>query len=99
MHPGLTRDVDGLFRIYGHRLYVLVVFDFLELHSDVLCEAHASRCVVHPGTAKMYHDAHQRSGPRLKRNVVDVVTKCLICEQEKAEHMRLVGTLLAFADT
>lgn len=58
VHPGLARDVDGLFRMHS-RLYVLVMLDFLELHSDVLCEARASRCAVHLGTAKMYHDVHQ----------------------------------------
>lgn len=79
VHLGLAIDMGGIFIMYGW-LYVLEVPNFPKLHSDVLCEVHAPRCVVCQDTVKMYHNVYiSYWSPGLKRNVVDFVVKCLIC--------------------
>ncbi|KAA3488091.1 reverse transcriptase [Gossypium australe] len=60
----------------------------------ILSEAHNSRLSIHPGSTKMYHDLKQRywwSG--MKRYISDFVSKCLICQQVKAEHQVPSGLL------
>lgn len=74
----MARDVDGLFRMHG-RVYVLDVPYFPKLCNDVLREAHASKCAMHPGTAKIYHDDHRTYWwAGLKMDVVDFVARYLI---------------------
>ncbi|KAA3484134.1 DNA/RNA polymerases superfamily protein [Gossypium australe] len=51
---------------------------------------HNSRLSIHPGSTKMYHDLKQHywwSG--MKRDIPDFVSKCLVCQQVKAEHQVL----------
>ncbi|KAA3466178.1 integrase [Gossypium australe] len=62
----------------------------LELIQLILSEAHNSRLSVHPGSIKMYHDLKQHywwSG--MKRDISDFVSKCLACQQVKAEYQVL----------
>lgn len=80
VHLGLARDMDGLFTIHG-QLYVPEVSGFRGLRSGVLHEVHAPRCAVHLGTTKMYHDVYRTYWlPGLKRDMVDFVVRCLICQ-------------------
>ncbi|KAG8498969.1 hypothetical protein CXB51_005376 [Gossypium anomalum] len=65
-----------------------------ELISMILNEAHSSRMSIHPGSTKMYNDLKCRfwwSG--MKRDIFDFVSKCLICQQVKAEHQVPSGLL------
>ena len=42
----------------------------------------------------MYHDVSRSYWwPGLKKDVIDVVARCLVCQQVMAEHMRPEGTL------
>ena len=48
--------------------------------------------MMHPSIRKMYHDLKEVFGwEGMKRDVLDYVTKCLVCQQVKAEHQKLIG--------
>ncbi|KAA3480523.1 DNA/RNA polymerases superfamily protein [Gossypium australe] len=58
-----------------------------ELIQKILHEAHRGCLSVHPVSTKMYNDlkkSYWRSG--MKRDISKFVSKCLICQQVKAEH-------------
>ncbi|KAA3470820.1 DNA/RNA polymerases superfamily protein [Gossypium australe] len=58
-----------------------------ELIRKILTEAHSGYLSVHPGSMKMYNDLKKFywwSG--MKRDISEFVTRCLICQQVKAEH-------------
>ena len=60
----------------------------------ILNEAHSSRLSVHPGSTKMYNDLKQHYWWHgMKRDISDFVSKCLICQQVKAEHQVPSGLL------
>ncbi|KAA3461821.1 DNA/RNA polymerases superfamily protein [Gossypium australe] len=65
-----------------------------ELRQSILWEAHSSPYAMHPGGNKLYRDLRELywwSG--LKREVTDFVSKCLTCQQVKAEHQLPFGLL------
>ncbi|KAK5825523.1 hypothetical protein PVK06_020365 [Gossypium arboreum] len=65
-----------------------------ELISMILNEAHCSRMSIHPGSTKMYHDLRRQFWWHgMKRDISDFVSKCLICQQVKAEHQVPTGLL------
>ncbi|KAK5785212.1 hypothetical protein PVK06_039771 [Gossypium arboreum] len=58
-----------------------------ELIQKILHEAHNGCLAVHPGSTKMYNDLKKMywwSG--MKRDISEFVSKCLVCQQVKAEH-------------
>ncbi|KAG8472896.1 hypothetical protein CXB51_034783 [Gossypium anomalum] len=60
----------------------------------ILGEAHSNRMSVHPGSTKMYNDLKRQFWwPGMKRDISDYVSKCLICQQVKAEHQVPSGLL------
>src|SRR5262249_16078617 len=66
----------------------------VQLRNDLLAEAHRSRYTVHPGTTKMFRNLKQYfwwSG--MKRDVAEFVSRCLVCQQVKAEHQRPSGLM------
>ena len=65
-----------------------------DLRKAILEEAHNGSSVIHPGSTKMYQDlkmSYWWSG--MKRDVLEFVTKCLVCQRVKAEHQVLSGLL------
>ena len=55
---------------------------------------HTTPYLIHPGATKMYQDLKSLywwSG--MKRDVVEYVSRCLTCQQVKAEHQRPSGLL------
>ena len=57
-------------------------------------EAHASKLSIYPGSTKMYRDLKQNywwSG--MKIEIAKFFSKCLVCQQIKAEHQRPAGLL------
>ena len=53
----------------------------------ILEEAHTTPYSVHPGSTKMTHDLKALYWwPGMKKDVVEYVSKCLICQQVKVEH-------------
>jgi len=65
-----------------------------EVRQEVLAEAHSSAYFIHPGGMKMYQDLKQQFWWHgMKREIARYVTKCLVCQQVKAEHQRTAGLL------
>ncbi|KAG8479786.1 hypothetical protein CXB51_029317 [Gossypium anomalum] len=65
-----------------------------ELIQKILREAHSGIMSVHPGSNKMYNDLKKMywwSG--MKRDISEFVSRCLICQQVKAEHQVPSGLL------
>ena len=78
----------------GGRLYVPDLPAHSGSRGEILHEAHYSRFTVHPGTAKMYHDiCIVYWWPGLKKDALDTVSKCLVCQQVKIDHQRPGGLL------
>ena len=72
----------------------LCVSDVNELRREILDEAHNSPYAMHPGTTKMYKTLRQHYWwPRMKKDVAEFVSKCLTCQQVKAEHQAPTGKL------
>ena len=65
----------------------LCVPDIGTLRKDILEEAHKSRMTVHPGGTKMYKDFKRNFWwEGMKQDVAEYVSKCITCQQVKAEH-------------
>ena len=65
-----------------------------DLKEEVLQTAHRSRYTIHPGSTKMYKDlCRQFWWNGMKRDVAEYVSKCLTCQQVKAEHQRPASML------
>ena len=88
--PDFTIRSDGVLSYKGR----MCVPKNDELKKTILDEAHISAYAMHPGNTKMYHTLKQDywwSG--MKKDIVEYVAKCLICQQIKAEHQRPAGML------
>ncbi|CAL8155644.1 unnamed protein product [Prunus armeniaca] len=57
-------------------------------------EAHCSAYSMHSGSTKMYWTLHEYySWPHMKGDIARYVSKCLICQQVKAERHRPFGLM------
>ncbi|KAE8693084.1 UDP-Glycosyltransferase superfamily protein isoform 1 [Hibiscus syriacus] len=57
-------------------------------------EAHSSPYAIHPGGGKLYNNLKERYfWTGMKKNISDFVTRCLTCQQVKAEHQHPSGLL------
>ncbi|KAL0545719.1 hypothetical protein IC582_015610 [Cucumis melo] len=62
--------------------------------TELLTEAHSSPFTMHPGSTKMYQDLRSVYWWRkMKREVADFVSRCLVCQQVKAPRQRPAGLL------
>ena len=87
---GFSVRADGTLMM-GHRLCVP---DVGELKKEIMEEAHSFAYVMHPGSTKMYHTLKEHYWWRgMKKDVAEFVSRCLICQQVKAEHQRPAGLL------
>nr|GEX13187.1 putative reverse transcriptase domain-containing protein [Tanacetum cinerariifolium] len=76
---------------YLDRIWVPLKGDVRTLIID---EAYKSKYYVHPGADKMYYDLRDRYWwPRMKKDIAEYVSKCLICLKVNAEHQRHSGLL------
>ena len=85
-----TVNEDGVL-YYKDRVCVHISND---LRKAKLEEAHNGSFTIHPSSTKMYQDlkmSYWWSG--MKRDVSEFVTKCLVCQREKAEHQVPSGLL------
>ncbi len=72
----------------------MYVLDDEELEKSILKEAYNCFYAMHPESTKMYHDLKSHYWwPDMKKDIVDYVTKCLVCQQVKAEHRVPSGLL------
>ena len=78
----LEKEAGSLY--FQHRLCVP---NDKELKQKLLFEAHNTVFTMHPGGNKMYQDLKQLYWWKgMKRDVTEYVSKCLTCQQVKAEH-------------
>ena len=85
-----TKNEDGVL-YYKDRVCVP---NDSELKKSILEEAHNGSFSMHPGSTKMDQDlkvSYWWSG--MKRDVLEFVTKCLVCQKVKAEHQVPSGLL------
>ena len=65
-----------------------------EIKEEVLKEAHCSKYTVHPGNNKMYADLRKKyCWDNMKREIAEFISRCLTCQQVKAEHQKPAGLL------
>ena len=79
----VTVNEDGVL-YYKDRVCVP---DDNDLRKSILEEAYSGSFAIHPGSIKMYQDLKMSlwwSG--MKRDVLEFVTRCLVCQKVKAEH-------------
>ena len=58
-----------------------------DLRKAILEEAHSGSFAIHPDSTKMYQDLKMSFwSSRMKRDISEFVTKCLVCQRVKAEH-------------
>ncbi|KAJ4701059.1 Retrotransposon protein, putative, Ty3-gypsy subclass [Melia azedarach] len=92
VRDGLRTDFllkDDEMLVMGSRLCVP---NDLELKKQILEEAHSSAYVMHPGSTKMYRNLREHYWWQgMKREIAEFVSRCLICQQIKAEHQRPAG--------
>ena len=75
----------------GDRLCVPVSED---LRREILEEVHYAPYSMHPGSTKMYRTLRELYWWQgMKWDVAEFVSRCLTCQQVKAEHQRPAGTL------
>ena len=57
-------------------------------------EAHCSANAMHPGSTKIYHTIRENYWwSDMKRDIAEFVSRCLVCQQVKAEHRKPSRTL------
>ena len=77
--------------VMGQRLCVPDVGD---VRREIMEEAHSSAYAMHPGSTKMYHTLKEHYWWKgMKRDIAEFVSRCLTCQQVKAEHQKPVGLL------
>ena len=83
------RDDDMI--VKGQRM---CVSEYGDLKRDIMEEAHSSAYAIHPSSTKMYRTLKEHywwNG--MKKEIAGFVSRCLTCQQVKAEHQRLVGKI------
>ena len=77
--------------VMGQRLCVPDVGD---VRREIMEEAHSSAYAMHPGSTKMYHTLKEHYWWKgMKRDIAEFVSRCLTCQQVKAEHQKPAGLL------
>ena len=65
-----------------------------DLKEEILKKAHNTSYTIHPGGTKMYRDLRETFWwNNMKRQIVQYVSQCLMCQQVKIEHQRPAGFL------
>ena len=81
---------DGMI-VKGQRMCVP---EYGELKRDIMEEAHSSAYAMHPGSTKMYKTLQEHywwNG--MKKEIASFVSRCLTCQQVKAEHQKPAGKI------
>ena len=86
---GNGKETEFIVRENGVLYYKdrVCVPDDNDLRKVILKEAHSGSFAIHPGSTKKYQDLKMSfwwSG--MKRDVLEFVIKCLVCQRVKAEH-------------
>ena len=81
---------DGMI-MKGQRMCVP---EYGELKRDIMEESHSSAYAMHPGSTKMYKTLKEHywwNG--MKKEIASFVSRCLTCQQVKAEHQKPAGKI------
>ena len=81
---------DGMI-VKGQRMCVP---EYGELKREIMEEAHSSVYAMHPGSTKMYKTLKEHywwNG--MKKEIASFVSRCLTCQQVKAEHQKPAGKI------
>ena len=82
--------VDGAL-CFCDRLYVPNIDD---LRNEIMVEGHSTKCFMHPGSTKMYHNLRSRFWwNNMKREVAAFMSRCMTCQLVKVEHQKPPGVL------
>ena len=77
--------------VMGQRLCVP---DVCDVRRETMEEAHSSAYAMRPGNTKMYHTLKEHYWWKgMKRDIAEFISRCLTCQQVKAEHQKPVGLL------
>ena len=77
--------------VMGQRLCVPDVGD---VRREIMEEAHSSAYAMHPRSTKMYRTLKEHYWWKgMKRDIAEFVSRCLTCQQVKAEHQKHAGLL------
>ena len=82
---------DGMI-VKGQRMCVP---EYGELKRNIMEEAHSSAYAMHPGSTKMYKTLKEHywwNG--MKKEIASFISRCLTCQQVKAEHQKLAEKIL-----
>ena len=81
---------DGVL-VRGSRMCVLEIG---ELKMEIMEEAHSSAYAIHLGSTKTYNTLREHYWWKgMKKEIADFVSRCLTCQQVKAEHQKLAGKI------
>ena len=83
------KETEFKVKEYGVLYYKnpVCVPDDNDLKKFILDETHSGSFVIHPDSTKMYQDLKVSFWlSRMKRDVSEFVTQCLVCQRVKAEH-------------
>ena len=72
----------------------MCVPEYGELKRDIMEEADSSAYAMHPGSTKMYRTLKEHywwNG--MKKEIANFVSRCLTCQQVKAEHQKPAGKI------
>ena len=65
-----------------------------ELKCEIMEEAHTSAYAMHPSSTKMYHTLREHYWWKgMKKEIADFVSRCLTCQQVKAEPQKPAGKI------
>ena len=65
-----------------------------ERKREIMEEAHSSAYAMHPGSTKMYHTLREHYWWKgMKKEIEGFVSRCLTCQQVKAEHQKPAGKI------
>lgn len=68
--------------------------DVPEFNKSVLEEGHKSGLSIHPDAIKVYQDLKRFfRWPSMKKEVVEFVYACLICQKSEIEHQKSLGLM------
>lgn len=88
--PGFSKDEHGTVW-FRNRIFVP---NRKEIKQMILQEAHESPISIHPRSTKMYQDLKEKYWwVSMKREIVEYVAYCDVCQRVKAEHQRPAGLL------
>ena len=91
IHKNMNREIsenfsitqDGVLTLRG-RVCVPNVDDLRKL---IMKEAHCFAYAMHPKSTKLYHSIKENYWwLGMKKDIADFMSKCLVCQQVKAEH-------------